>query len=621
MSSDTKRLSLLRGFRMLAKGLRLWGSMLPKYLLATGTDGFIGAISPYVAVWFSARLLDEIGGARCEQVILRLAAGAAVCASLLALIRLWANCHGKSYREMLRHKEEWLFGQKQLHMDFATIEDPDTVNAYSHIMEMRSIGDLGLRNCIIQMQNLWKWGLTALCSGIMCIGLFTHRIPAGSILPWLDHPLAYLGLVLCLVFAILLAPVFTRREAAVWDELDGRFVLINRRWDFYSSIGESPEWHMDLRSYPLTDLCKKELAAISELHSFRGPLTPFYFKKLGVYNALSGAVGAGVTLAAYLFICLRAWAGAFGVGSIAQYVSAVTGLCAGISGVLRILESIRSNAPYLEKVFQWLDTPDEMYKGSLSVEKRADRNYEVEFRHVSFRYPGSEVWALRDVSFRFCIGQRLAVVGPNGSGKTTMIKLLCRLYDPTEGEILLNGIDIRKYDPKQYMDIFSVVFQDFRLLALPLGQNVAGSTEYDAARAADCLQKAGLGGWLEKLPQGLDTCLYREFDEQGVDISGGEAQKIAIARALYKNAPFIILDEPTAALDPIAEAQVYAGFDTLIGDRTAVYISHRLSSCKFCDAIAVFDSGRIVQFGTHSELVDAPGRYAELWAAQAKYYI
>ena len=262
-----------------------------------------------------------------------------------------------------------------------------------------------------------------------------------------------------------------------------------------------------------------------------------------------------------------------------------------------------------------------MYQGSLTTEKRADRQYEVEFRNVSFRYPGREDWALKNVSMKFKVGRRLAIVGENGSGKTTFIKLLCRLYDPQEGEILLNGIDIRKYNYRDYMQIFSVVFQDFQLLSQPLGENVAGSAKYDRARARKALMDAGFGDRLAAMPRGLDTMLYKDFAEDGVEVSGGEAQKIAIARALYKDAPFIILDEPTAALDPIAEAEIYEKFNAISGDRTAIYISHRLSSCRFCDEIAVFSDGQVIQQGTHQALLaQESGKYAELWHAQAQYY-
>ncbi|MBQ6408367.1 MAG: ABC transporter ATP-binding protein [Butyrivibrio sp.] len=276
---------------------------------------------------------------------------------------------------------------------------------------------------------------------------------------------------------------------------------------------------------------------------------------------------------------------------------------------------------FLEDTYEFLDYPNNMYQGSLTTEKRRDNKYEIEFRNVSFKYPGSNSYALKNVNLKFNIGEKLAIVGMNGSGKTTFIKLLCRLYDPTEGTILLNGIDIRKYRYDEYMNIFSIVFQDFKLFAMPLGENVATSSDYDKEKVLSVLEKAGFGERLEKMSKGLETHLYKQLDKEGVEISGGEAQKIAIARALYKDAPFIILDEPTAALDPVAEAEIYEKFSEMVDDRTAVYISHRLSSCKFCDEIAVFHDGRVVQKGTHFDLLqDSKGKYYELWNAQAQYY-
>ncbi len=247
--------------------------------------------------------------------------------------------------------------------------------------------------------------------------------------------------------------------------------------------------------------------------------------------------------------------------------------------------------------------------------------YEVEFRGVSFRYPGTETWTLKHISLTFSAGERLAVVGQNGSGKTTFIKLLCRLYEPDEGSILLNGTDIREYDIEEYRKIFSVVFQDYQLFSFSLAQNVAAATEPDGNRVTECLQRAGFGGRLSGMPLGTETCLYKDFEENGVEISGGEAQKIALARALYKDAPIVVLDEPTAALDPAAEYEIYSRFNDIVGNKAAIYISHRLSSCRFCDDIAVFNKGELVQRGSHEELVcRKEGKYFELWSAQAQHY-
>ncbi len=294
----------------------------------------------------------------------------------------------------------------------------------------------------------------------------------------------------------------------------------------------------------------------------------------------------------------------------------------GLAKLLELVGDAGINAFYLKREFLFLDIPNHMYQGSLTVEKRSDKNYEVEFRNVSFQYPNTDVYALKNVSLKFRVGERLALVGQNGSGKTTFIKLLCRLYDPTEGEILLNGIDIRKYDYREYMNVFSVVFQDFQLLAYSVGQNIAACAVYDQEKVKNCCQKAGFWERVETMSEGLDTILYKDLTEEGVEISGGEEQKIAIARAMYRDSAFLILDEPTAALDPMAEYEIYTRLNEIVEDRTAIYISHRLSSCRFCDEIIVFHEGSMVQQGNHETLLaQEGGKYSELWNAQAQYYV
>ena len=213
-------------------------------------------------------------------------------------------------------------------------------------------------------------------------------------------------------------------------------------------------------------------------------------------------------------------------------------------------------------------------------------------------------------------------MGLNGAGKTTFIKLLCRLYDVTEGEILIDGVNIKEYDQEEYRRLFAVVFQDFQLFAFSMRENIALCCEADDDRINEVLKQSGLYGDVQKLEHGLDTTLFKSFDEKGTEFSGGQKQKTAISRALYKNAPIVILDEPTAALDPVAEYDIYRQFNTLVGGKTAIYISHRLSSCKFCDKIAVFAEDTIKEYGTHDELADIRGGiYSEMFAAQAQYYV
>jgi len=407
----------------------------------------------------------------------------------------------------------------------------------------------------------------------------------------------------------------------LWSSAAAEATFGNRLFDFFGYIGTDRRRSADIRMYNQQHLISAYWNNGSDAFSAEGTLGKLARGKLGVLSGFSVCMTALTTGFVYVFTCMKALGGAFDAGMITQYVGAATALAANVYGLLEVMGAMKTNTPYLEKTFEFLDIPNAMYQGSLTTEKRSDRQYEVEFRNVSFRYPGSEKWALRNVSMKFRVGKRLAIVGENGSGKTTFIKLLCRLYDPQEGQILLNGIDIRKYNYRDYMDVFSIVFQDFQLLSQPLGQNVAGRTDYDEQRVRKALTDAGFGERLSAMPDGLNTYLYKDFAENGVEISGGEAQKIAIARALYKDAPFIILDEPTAALDPIAEAEIYMRFNDISGDKTAVYISHRLSSCKFCDEIAVFHHGSVIQKGSHESLLaDTSGKYYELWHAQAQYY-
>lgn len=621
MSNNTnKKTSFAAAFK---NNLRAWKILFKPckgIFVSIFLSALTAAASPLVTIWFSAQLLNELAGSRNPAalrnwVLLTLGATAGIML-LNAILQHWREAEESTFYA----KMQSVFGKKRLDMDFPNADSQRVYELQSQIWQSQNFTGYGLRQSI----EIFRSGCNALfqiIGGIgLSLGLFFAKIPQASGLGFLNSPLFTVGFIALLFAAALAAPVCATKGNSYWERNDEQGTFGNRVFGYFSSASSNRARMADMRFYKQQAIAENYLEK-NNTFSMKSTFAQYAKGPMGLLIALSSCVSAFMTGLIYLLVCIKAWAGAFGLGTATQYIGSVTSFFGGFSELMKCIGVMRINSSFLDTVFELLDTPNTMYQGSLTTEKRSDIQYDVEFRDVSFKYPGSEAYALRHVNMKFKVGSRLAVVGMNGSGKTTFIKLLCRLYDPTEGEILLNGINIRKYRYDDYMKIFSVVFQDFQLLALPLGQNVAASQTYDAARVLDCLNKAGFGEKLAKMPHGLDTYLYKSVDTEGVDVSGGEAQKIAIARALYKDSPFIILDEPTAALDPIAEAEIYSKFDEIAGDKTAVYISHRLSSCKFCDEIAVFDSGSVIQQGTHSDLLaDESGKYFELWNAQAQYY-
>lgn len=321
----------------------------------------------------------------------------------------------------------------------------------------------------------------------------------------------------------------------------------------------------------------------------------------------------------YIYVGISVLKGIISIGNVLLYAGAITRMTGELNSAIKLYNQLAYRFEYLGAFEEFINMPSMHYDGTLPVEKRDDYEYEFEFKNVSFKYPGTETYVLKNVNLKLNVNKRFAIVGQNGAGKTTLIKLLCRLYEPTEGEILLNGINIEKYDYAEYTSIFSVVFQDFKLFPLPLDENIAGSSQVDEKRCKEVIEQVGLTETVMSWPEKQHTRLYKNLGD-GINVSGGEAQKIAIARALYKDAPFVIMDEPTAALDPIAEAEIYENFNDMIHDKTAIFISHRMSSCKFCDEIIVFKDGEISQRGSHENLLSQEGLYAQLWNAQAQYY-
>jgi ATP-binding cassette subfamily B protein len=390
----------------------------------------------------------------------------------------------------------------------------------------------------------------------------------------------------------------------------------NRRYMYFWDLCVNYKYGKDIRLYSMQKMI------LSEQSSSKYSVNTVWehFSKLdALFEIMAGLLISIVTLVAYSFMGLKALYGLISVGNALAYVGALTILTSAISSLTSSAVGLGLNSDYLQNYFDYLSLPSSLVYGPEKLDEKVPLS--IAFQHVTFTYPKQKDKALDDVSLAIKPNEKLAIVGVNGAGKTTLMKLLCRFYEPDSGTIFVNGKALQSYDEASAYRLYAIVFQDFKLFSFSVLDNVASGPNGDEAKAIDCLKKAGIYDRIEKFPDGIHTILYNENDKNGVEISGGEAQKIAIARALYKDSPLVILDEPTSALDPKSEAEIYEDLGELAKGKTAVFISHRMSSTKFCDDIVVIDKGKIVEEGTHADLMTIEnGLYKKMWEAQAQYY-
>lgn len=500
-------------------------------------------------------------------------------------------------------------------MDFCVATSSDVINLRAQIDQNHQLYMWGFGRVHYTLMSLLGAILSISTSLMMVYTLFTLKVPqeAGGF-TILNHPIVNLVMLGIFIFLAMFSSILSKKTMEFYNTFQDKFKRMNQIYNFYGKIIFENRRMKDIRMYNQLDVANK-------FYDFKANQLEYSFnKKCRAGYTQSQMVSSLATGFTYVFVCIKAITGAFSIGMVTQYIASLSQMGIQMEKLLATIIDLKNNTIYLKTTLEYMEMKNVMYRGSLTTEKRSDKKYDIEFKNVSFHYPGTTNDVISNLSLKFEIGKKIAVVGENGSGKTTFINLLCRLYNPTQGEILLNGININKYDYLDYLGIFAIVFQDFKLFAYTLGENVGVSSDYDRDLAKECLLKAGFGERLVTMPKGLDTFLYRDLNEEGITLSGGEEQKIALARALYRNAAFMILDELTAALDPIAESEIYEQFNSILGEATAVYISHRLSSCKFCDEILVFDGGNLVESGNHEKLLRENGKYSSLWEAQAQYY-
>jgi ATP-binding cassette subfamily B protein len=585
------------------------------YLITSILGGIITGVRPFVTIYYSRKIINFLILGNEKELVLKFVLLTIGLNLILSILKSILDNGNNFYKDKLYRKLEMAKNQKIIDLDYEFIEKEDTQNMVQNIKMLEQNGNHSFRSLMNATYEFTQGLIIIILSILLSKGVFVAEASIAGISSRSINIIFILFLVIVNTISFISLAKFNTKVSEYIVELGNDTFRLYSAYEFLAVDYKSGK---DIRIYgkKLPQKHNKKMSKeLSGMYKLAG-------KILGIGNAIPSLISNITIGAIYLYVGWKAIIGAITIGEIVQYTAAITILFEGVNSIIAAISSTVANKVYFGELFDFLELDGGKYMGSIPMEKRLDNKYGIEFKNVSFKYPGTESYVLKNINLKLNIGERLAIVGMNGSGKTTFIKLLIRLYDPTEGQILLNGIDIKNYDYDEYLRIFSVVFQDFKLFSFGLGQNVGATVEYDKDRVLRCLNEVGFDKRIDTLEKGLDTSLYRDFDENGVEISGGEAQKIAMARAIYKERPFIILDEPTAALDPISEFEIYTKFDEIVGDKTAIYISHRLSSCRFCDDIVVFHEGKIIQRGNHEKLLEEiQGKYYELWNAQAKYYV
>lgn len=577
---------------------------------------------PFVTMFLGAEIVDMLVKREEKKKILTLAAVMVGSQMLMELLRCGAAELVHIRFQLVSHRKNREIGVKAMGMDYEILERNSTQELIAQA-DSNTDKQGGMFEYVMRSLDLIGAVFSCIGAGAAMFGLFVAAPyhGEGAVYGFFASPVSYFLLLGMLIFSIYVSSKCEARQGRIRYSCDQIEVRNGRIYWFFFNLINNYSMGKDIRIFKMSDMIlRKGKEARREIEGAQKQAIRDGMK-VGAWSLL---VQNLFIVAVYAYVGIKAIYGMITIGEVTKYISAITLLQAQIGVVFSLIIQTNTQNIYLESYNELMAVKNEKYDGTLPVEKRLDNEYELEFRNVSFHYPNNDNMVLKNVSFKLKTGQKLALVGPNGAGKTTFIKLLCRLYDPTEGEILLNGIDIRKYDYEEYIRLFSIVFQDYKIFSFSVAENVAAGPEFDREKVIKSLQDAGIYERVQGMKSGIDSKLLKDQqdgDEEGIEISGGEKQKIALARALYRDAPVVILDEPTSALDPIAEQDIYTRFNDMVADKTALFISHRMSSCRFCDEIAVFDEGQIVQRGTHEALVAEEGVYRRMWEAQAQYYV
>jgi len=593
-------------FSNLVFTLRAMRKHAPLIILMLPLGFVLMPVQRYLWSFLSKYIIDLVTTDGSVQSLLKIIIAFAVIITVFQLLQTFYYNKLWVLKIIVRMKLVVQKNYKMMVMPFEDTEDPEVLDCYQKAERACDGGGNGIEGFEQQIISFVE-NISIVLGGFTIIG--TMNV-------WLA--------VIMIVFSIINFIIFNATnkhvKKIVWDKLAPWW---RKHWYMNQSLANF-SYAKDIRMYGLGGWLKKRFVEINEVRLSYQKLS----NKIWFWVACSLSVLWLVAQAAvYAFLIYNVYNHTLTIGNFTLYLTSAVTLFNTMNQLLNTVSAMLQRSREIDDLRSFFDLEKE-FRG---IDKEKDKlpevpafdSYEFEFKGVSFKYPRQEKYALQNVNMKINAGERLAVVGLNGAGKTTFIKLLMRLYEPTEGTILLNGQDIRSWDLDSYFKIIAPVFQDVNLFAMTYKENVSMKEieKTDDELVKKCTEDAGLSEKINGLKDGINTQLLKVIYDDGTDMSGGEKQKLALARALYKNAPVVVLDEPTAALDALAESKLYQDFDKMIGGKTAVYISHRLSSTQFCDHVAMFKDGSLIEYGTHKSLMKEKGEYANMYKVQAQYYV
>lgn len=587
--------------KKLVRFFKLIWKVEPSYIVLLIGKAIFACAKTLFNIFLPKLLVDELIGARDVNTLLFIG----ICIVLNNVVMTWID---KTFAAVIEGKETYAthamnkaMAEKIMNLEYSYLEDP----YYLDLKERASfaIKNQGaVQNMIMSISKVFSGAVTL-------IGLTAILASLG--------PVLLIVLVIGIILMLLMYAGMSKVQVAMQTEL----IPINRRFTYYMDLGFNKQYQKDIRLYGMGPMVKERISEFTEATCDKFEvLFRIMGRSLGGMNVVKDAMAA----ICYVYVGLRTLSSRFGsqisLGSLTMYVSAAI----SFSDVVRELgESVVMTIQfmaYLEPYMEFMALDEETL--ARGKEKFIGPVETIEFENVTFTYPKAEKPVLKNISFKVNRGEKISIVGLNGAGKTTLVKLICRMYQTDSGVIKINGKNIYDYDYMSYMKCIAAVFQDYRLFNFTIAENVSCKEQNaDEEKIMHLMSEVGLEEKIEELEDGIYSRFGKDYDENGIEMSGGQGQKIAIARALYKESSMVILDEPASALDPIAEAEIYEKFNSLVEDKTALYISHRMSSSVFCDKILIINGGEVEDYDTHENLMKkTESLYYKLFQSQAENY-